>query len=238
MAMKQYEQVIEVMRKNGGCATLGFLNYKVDVSKWATKTPFASIRRIVQDERFFFKIKPGLWALNKFKDKILKKFDLEKSIEKNIDFNHAYFQGLLLELGKLKGFETYIPPQDKNKLFLNKSLGEVASISLIFNFTYNNIVNRAKTVDVIWFNDRKLPDSFFEVERSTDIQNSLLKFNDLQDFYSRFYIVSAKERKREFDAKISYSAFKEIKGRVEFKDYGFISNLHAKSFELASIGAL
>ena len=61
--MKQYEQVIQVMRENGGFATLGFLNHTLDVSKWKTKTPFASIRRIVQVERFFFKIKPGLWAL-------------------------------------------------------------------------------------------------------------------------------------------------------------------------------
>ena len=236
--MKQYEQVLEVMLKNGGYATLGFLNQNVDVSKWQSKTPFASIRRIVQDERYFFKIKPGLWALNEFKTEILKKFDIEKSVEKNTEFNHTYFQGLLLEIGNLKGFNTYIPPQDKNKLFLNKPLIEVSSIESIFEFSYSEIVNRAKTVDVIWFNDRKLPNSFFEVEHSTDIQNSLLKFNDLYDFYSQFYIVSAVERKREFENKISYSAFKDIKERVKFIDYEFLSNLHTKSFELASIGTL
>ena len=65
--MKQYEQVIKTMRENGGFATLGYLNNNVDVSKWKTKTPYASIRRIVQDNRFFFKIKPGLWALIKTK---------------------------------------------------------------------------------------------------------------------------------------------------------------------------
>ena len=53
--MTQYEQVIDVMRNNGGYATLGFLNQKVDVSKWESKTPFASIRRIVQDEKYFSK---------------------------------------------------------------------------------------------------------------------------------------------------------------------------------------
>lgn len=51
--MKQYEQVIDVMRKRGGYATLGYLNQNVDVSKWGTRTPYASIRRIVQDDRFF-----------------------------------------------------------------------------------------------------------------------------------------------------------------------------------------
>src|SRR3989338_7819766 len=205
--MTQYEQVIDVMKKNGGYATLGFLNQKVDVSKWQSKTPFASIRRIVQDEKYFL-------------------------------FNHSYYQGFLIEIGNLKGYSTYIPPQDKNKKFLDKPLSSISKIETIFDFTFESIVNRAKTIDVIWFNERRLPYSFFEVEHSTDIQNSLLKFNDLQDFYSQFYIVSDVAREEEFNTKIGYGAFKDIKARVKFIDYNFVSNLHTKSFELATIGNL
>ncbi|CEN47691.1 hypothetical protein [Capnocytophaga canis] len=236
--MKQYEQVIQVMRENGGFATLGFLNHKVDVSDWATKTPFASIRRIVQDERFFFKIKPGLWALKEFQNEILNKFEIQLSTKKEQEFAHTYFQGLLLEIGNLKGYNTFIPAQDKNKLFLDRPLRSISTLDKIFDFSYQNIVNRAKTIDVIWFNNRNLPHSFFEVEHSTDIQNSLLKFNDLQDFYSKFYILSASERKKEFEQKIAYSAFKQIKNRVQFIDYDFVSDLHTKSFELYKIGDL
>ena len=61
--MKQHEAVIKVMENNGGFSTLGFLYQnvlKIPDVEWKTKTPFASMRRIVQDERFFFKIKPGL----------------------------------------------------------------------------------------------------------------------------------------------------------------------------------
>ena len=79
--MKQYEAVIEVMKSSGGYATLGNLYQKVfniENVNWGTKTPFASIRRIVQDERFFFKIKPGLWALKEEKEKVLKLFDWKK----------------------------------------------------------------------------------------------------------------------------------------------------------------
>ncbi|OIP02137.1 MAG: hypothetical protein AUJ97_06310 [Bacteroidetes bacterium CG2_30_32_10] len=236
--MKQYKQVIDVMEKNGGFATLGFLNHNVDVSKWDSKTPFASIRRIVQDKKYFFKIRPGLWALKEFEKEVLTNFKIEKSKDKQTEFNHSYFQGLLIEIGNLKGYYTYVPPQDKNRLYLNQPLGEVSNTPIIFDFSYSEIVSRARTVDVIWFNQRKLPTSLFEVEHSTDIQNSLLKFNDLQDFYSNFYIVSAVERKREFENKISYSAFKEIKEREKFIDYEFVSKLHTKSFELNSIGTL
>ncbi|MEK6681413.1 MAG: hypothetical protein AABY79_05550 [Nitrospirota bacterium] len=49
--MKQHEAVIKVMEEKGGYATLGFLNQnvlKIADCEWKTKTPFASIRRIVR----------------------------------------------------------------------------------------------------------------------------------------------------------------------------------------------
>ena len=236
--MKQYEQVIKVMEENGGWTTLGFLYHKVNTSLWKTKTPFATIRRIVQDERFFFKIKVGLWALKSHKKLLLEKFELNISKEKEQDFSHSYFQGLLVEIGNIRGYNTYIPPQDKNKLFLDRKLGRIASLNHILDFTYPQVIKRAKTIDVIWFNERKFPHAFFEVEHTTDIQNSLLKFNELQDFYTKFYILSAVERKREFEQKIAYTSFKDIRNRVSFIDYDFVANLHTKSFELAKIGQL
>lgn len=48
--MKQYEAVIETLKRLGGIATLGQLNqevFKIRDCEWNTKTPFASIRRIV-----------------------------------------------------------------------------------------------------------------------------------------------------------------------------------------------
>lgn len=49
--MKQHEAVIETLERLGGIATLGELNkevFKIKDCKWRTKTPFASIRRIMQ----------------------------------------------------------------------------------------------------------------------------------------------------------------------------------------------
>ncbi len=71
----------------------------------------------------------------------------------------------------------------------------------------------------MWFNDRQMPHSFFEVEHSTDIQNSLLKFNDLQDFYARMIIVADDVRRTEYERKIKYSSFVQIGSRVKFLNY-------------------
>ena len=64
--ISQEQQVINVLRKTGGYATLRRLNELVDFSTWATKTPEASVRRIVQDSHEIFKIQPGLWALERW----------------------------------------------------------------------------------------------------------------------------------------------------------------------------
>lgn len=238
--MKQYEQVIEEMKKNGGYATLGLLNQKVDISSWKTKTPFASIRRIVQDPKYFFNIQHGLWGLKEYEDSILSKLKIKVLSTKNDieQFNHSYYQGLLIEIGGLNGYSTYIPAQDKNKFFLEKTLDSISTMKNIPEFSYPKITKRAKTIDVIWFNERKMPFYFFEIEHTTDIQNSLSKFTDLQDFYSKFYIVADIIRKREFEDKIDRASFKAMKDRVNFIDYDYVSKLHSKSFELASIGKL
>jgi len=234
--IKQHDQVIQVMSINGGYATLGFLYHNVDVSGWGTKTPFRSINRIVQDHRFFFKIKPGLWALKEMKDEVLKKFSLQDSKEqKNEEFNHTYFQGLLVEIGNIKGYQTYTPGQDKNKLFLDKPLGNISTLDSIYQFSYDNFVKRAKNVDVIWFNERNMPYSFFEVEHSTDIYNSLVKFSDLKDFYSSFCIVADEAREREFQSKISSNSFKEIRNRINFMSYDILSTVHSNAHKLLKV---
>lgn len=140
---------------------MGELNsevFKIKECEWNTKTPFASIRRIVRHTNGIYRIKPGLYALEKYRKK------LES-------------QGIL--------------------------------------------VKRSSTIDTIWFNNRKMPHSFFEIEHSTDIQNSLLKFNDLQDFHTRMIIVADQKRKTEFESKMELHAFDELREnkRVSFFSY-------------------
>jgi hypothetical protein len=238
--MKQYEAVIEAMRLNGGYATLGHLYQcvqKIEGAVWKTKTPYASIRRIVQDDRFFFKIRPGLWALNEMKGKL--PFEIvgsrDKSKKAEVEFSHSYYQGLLIEIGNLKGFRTIVPNQDKNRKFLEKPLAELVTAESFYSFTYDKIVQRAQTIDVVWFNERKFPDSAFEVEHSTDIQNSLLKFVELQDFRIEFKVVADEVRKAEFRKKMEYEAFRTLRGHVNFISYQTVSEMHAESHKIKLI---
>ncbi len=229
--MKQHEAVILAMKQNGGYATLGQLYQsapRISGSKWGTKTPFASIRRIVQQHDDFFKIRPGLWALTSEKEKVLRLFAGEGTKPKEREYSHYFYQGLVAEIGNLQGFKTYVPAQDRNKPFAEQKLGNVTTVSEFYEFTYSDVLRRAKTIDVTWFNDRRFPSSVFEIEHSTDIQNSLLKFVELQDFRTKFYIVADGRRRAEFDNKISFYAFSSIKSYVKFWDYDSVLDIHAK----------
>ena len=212
--------------------------FKVADCQWNTKTPFASIRRIVQERPEIYKIKPGLWALSACRKQLeANGFLVETEQNRDSDvlkeFNHSYYQGLLLEIGNCRTLLTYAPEQDKNKKYAGTVLGRVRTLDSLPAFSFPELVHRSSTVDVIWFNSRRMPCSFFEVEHSTDIQNSLLKFFDLQDFYSKMFIVADGRRMAEFEKKLHYGAFKELvdNRRVGFLSYDALHKLYSRTIE-------
>ena len=240
--MTQNQAVIETIEMLGGIATLNQINqniFKIEDCKWKTKTPFASVRRIVRQTNGIYRIKPGLYALESHRQElegngILVQNEHNQDSEIVKTFNHAYYQGLLLEMGKMRHLDTFVPDQDKHKQFLNQAeLGALRTIQELPEYSYPQLVKRSSTIDVIWFNDRHMPHSFFEVEHSTDIQNSLLKFNDLQDFAARMVIVADEKRHHEFISKMGYEAFRQLANnkRVAFLSYESLGKQYEQEFE-------
>lgn len=240
--MTQPQAVIETIEMLGGVATLNQINqnvFKIEDCMWGSKTPLASIRRIVRHTKGIYRIRPGLYALESHRQElenngiiVQDEHNQDSEIIKN--FNHAYYQGLLLEMGKMRHLDTFVPDQDKNKQFLNQTiLGDLRTIQAIPEYSYPQLVKRSSTIDVIWFNDRHMPHSFFEVEHSTDIQNSLLKFNDLQDFAARMVIVADEKRHHEYISKLGYAAFRQLANekRVSFLSYDSLEKQYEQEFE-------
>lgn len=243
--MKQYEAVIATLERLGGVATLGELNkeiFKINECEWKTKTPFASIRRIVQVNENIYKIKPGLWALKSHQKEleargIVVETEHNRNSNEVKEFTHSYYQGLLVELGNMMEKKTFVPNQDKSKLFVDKKLGYIRTLKDIPHYSYDNIVNRSSTIDVIWFNERIMPECFFEVEHSTDIQNSLLKYADLIDFNTKMFIVADERRKAEYEKKMNYTSFSylRVNKRVEFLSYSKLEKQYNIAVEKASL---
>ena len=60
---------------------------------------------------------------------------------------------------------------------------------------------------------------------SGDMLNSLVKFNELRDFYAHFRIVAPSPRQRHFTDRMAMDTFHEIRRRVTFMD---IDNLEKR----------
>lgn len=72
--MTQAQAVIETIRKQGGIATLKHIYehiHEIKDCKWNTKTPEATIRRIVQENDEIIRVVPGYYMLPEFRDKML-----------------------------------------------------------------------------------------------------------------------------------------------------------------------
>lgn len=113
--MTQREAVIQTLERLGEIATFGTLYqevFKITEFTWKTKIPFANIRQIVQLAPEIYKIKTGLWALESHR-KELEANGIFEQTEKNKEsaevknFNHSYYQGLLLTVGNLRGKNTF-----------------------------------------------------------------------------------------------------------------------------------
>lgn len=230
MPKTQAQIVIETLEKLGGSQTLGLITQetlKNPEFKSSGKSPQANIRRIVQQTKGIYKIRPGLYSLEKFRKQNeslgqIVETEKNKKSKEIEEFTHSYYQGLLITIGNLRNLKTYSPNQDNTRMFLNKSLSEIKTLTEIPKFSYDEFVRRSKTVDTIWFHETKdflMPQSYFEVEHSTDIQNSLLKYADLRDFSAKKYIVADSKRRPEFEQKMRYLAFDKLKDQIKFLSY-------------------
>ncbi|MEA3450463.1 MAG: hypothetical protein U9Q83_01010 [Bacteroidota bacterium] len=223
------EAIEKAIIKLGYFATLRQI-YKVapSLKEFSGITPHKTINERVQRDNRFYKIKSGLYGLKNFLDKLPDIYNpkIEKSEKEEIHINHSYIQGLLLEIGNISGFNTFTP--DKNSPFLSKKLGDISTQNNIPNFTFEHIIKSTRYIDVIWFNERNLPNSIFEIENSTNFRNSLVKFVELQDFNTSMTLIAPKDdnKIRKFKQEIEKSAFVSIKNKVKFFDYEYIVKLY------------
>ena len=221
-----FSQAIEqIMLHNGYFASLQHI-YK-EFSKYRDftgKTPLKTIQERVQRDKGFTRIGVGVYELTQFLDKLQNPQVPEKKSER-AEFQHNRIQGMLLEIGELEQYGTYTP--DRCKTFDGKQLGLIASVKDCPQFTFANIIEQSvKFIDVIWFNKRKFPARVFEVEHSTDFRGALIKFCELQDFTTEFFLISPEGRRQKYETEIGKRVFEAISKRCQFQSYENIESYY------------
>lgn len=184
--------------------------------RFTGRTPQKTIQERVQRDERFTRIGFGVYALTKYLEK-LPQVVTAKTVGETKDNRHAAVQGMIIEIGNMRDYDTYTP--DRSKVFENKKLGNLATLKEFPLFTYERIVRSVKSVDVAWFNERGFPERLIEVEDSTDFRGSLVKFAELQDFATTFRLVAPSERKTKYNREVSRAAFSRIIDRCRFISY-------------------
>jgi len=217
-----YSEAIEqVMRKNGYFAPLKVI-YR-DIWKYKDrggikgKTPDYTIQERVQRDPRFTRVGVGVYALTEYLDKIQRARVPVREQDRS-EHDHSRIEGMLLEIGGIEGYDTYT--RDKSKSFDGKPLRLLSILRECPRFTYGRIIeDTVAHIDVVWFNNRGFPYRCFEVENSTNFRGALVKFSELQDFMTEFFIVSPEDRRQKYDRELGRRAFSPIAGRCQFRSY-------------------
>lgn len=147
---------------------------------------------------------------------------------------HGQAQKMLVELGKLLGYDTYVPPEDYNKKVNGETLGKLATLKDIPPFATPKAIETAKHIDVIWF-DEEYPRYCFEVEDSTDVIKGLLRLYQIRHIHMTPVIVGPASKRSKFEREVDRDPFHKIKNRYRFISYEELKELFEagkKFFEL------
>jgi len=157
--------------------------------------------------------------------------NLDSLIDKNKlsilpDFNHSQIQTIIGSIGIIKGYDIWIPQNDRNRL--DWDLAEKFICRSELPSRYEKVDDVIREVDVVWL-QRGASElrAMFEVEHSTPIYTGLLRFNDLHliepHLKLKFSIVSNDIRRSLFLRQINRPTFKmsglcDICNFLEYKD--------------------
>lgn len=157
-----------------------------------------------------------------------------KAEEKNTveDSLHSIIQGRLLEIGDVRGFETYCP--NKSKKFNDKRLEELTTLKICPELQFSDY-NLLRQIDVLWFKTRGsnlIPEYAFEVELSTGVWSGLGRMATLLDYGNvRLYVIST-DKKKYFQA---VRSFPEYNDRYKFIENEALGQLYSAEINLRQL---
>ncbi len=163
-----------------------------------------TVRRTLQQYSIFYQEEKGsgIWYLRE--EKPLEEFDPKK----NPNPGHEDVQGMLLQLGKIYGYETWRGVNDAKKRFMGRPLEEIATVRDFPRLlSYPKVVKVASYIDVIWFTgdtDALVPEFAFEVEHTTEVTKGLGRLFDL--YKAKGFGTTHKAGLRGFGTKLAYTS--------------------------------
>ena len=142
---------------------------------------------------------------------------------------HTVLQGRLLEIGNLRGFETFCP--DKSRKFNDRKLEDISTLKTCPELQFSDY-NLLRQIDVMWFRPRGnnfIPEYAFEVELSTGVWSGVGRMSTLIDYKNvNFYVIANDARK--YNQVIN--SFNEHGDRFRFVANDLVGKLYSAELNL------
>lgn len=240
--MKWGDLIETIMRDHGGVASLNLLyeqasEYRHLPSGDWRKTLRGVLYRDVKGGRFV-KVGLGVYALpdnaRTLQDSAYQHAQRGETVQAYLQKQtnlHDAIQGMLVEIGNFLEYHTYTA--DPNRTFDGKRLGDLCSLHLVPDFTYPDMKKRVARCDVIWFSrsSHPFPKYVFEVEATTDFQNSMLKMYELREFETQLVLVAAQERRNLYDQRLSQEPFASVRNKFRFRSFDLVTRFYFNCVE-------
>jgi len=152
-----------------------------------------------------------------------------KTVEESL---HSVLQGRLLEIGNIRGFQTFCP--DKSKKFNDRNLDEIATLKTCPELQFSDY-DLLRQIDVIWFKPRGnnfIPEYAFEVELSTGVWSGVGRMATLMDYSNVGLYVIANDSKKYSQV---INSFTEYQNRYKFIANDLVGELYSAELNLKQL---
>jgi len=222
--------VKDALLELGGQGHLSDINEKLKGHPKTKTNPTweCTIRRVVRQYKIFEPLGKGVYKL--LEEVPIKTEPQEFTEEPEID--HGIAQGMLVTLGKIYGYETYVPPHDQTiRNFQGKLLKEFVSVSDCTDIFKGPNLSKIREIDALWFDEDDyglFPVYAFEVEETTKVKSGLDRLLKIpRRFSTKFFIIGPSTKERNlFEQYIIQSPFRDFRNRFLFKLYKELEQLY------------
>lgn len=231
--------VADALRELGGEAHLSEINDKLK-SHPKTKTNPTwkdTVRRVVRQYTIFVPVPPersGIYKLLEEELTLPKNQSLDAA---DAEINHGDAQGMLVTLGKIYGYETFVPAHDQTiRSFQGQSVGDLVSVKDCADIFRGPNLSKVREIDVLWFaeDDYGLyPVYAFEVEHTTKVKDGLDRLLKIpQRFTTNLFVIAPGEDEHMlFKRYLAQTPFREHKDRFKFRYYQQLQRVYNLAIE-------
>ena len=147
--------------------------------------------------------------------------------------SHPQVQTLLGSIGSVKGYDVWVPPNDRTRL--DWSLAGRFNCQAVLPHDLDTVQFVLEEIDVIWLErGAGRLRALFEVEHSTSVYSGLLRFNDIllssPGLGARFTVVSNDDRRSLFTRQLNRPTFRmsKLDQCCTFMEYASVFGWHRR----------